>query len=429
MEKANGFKQMMGDKDLRKSFFSIGFSNVACIYYCLIFAVLGYVYQAFPGQEKLANLMVTIPGILACIGGYFSSALLRKASAKSVMILSYALTIAGGLASFFFGGKSLLVAVISVSLAGFAAGTIPPAKATAWARVATPFMKDKMTWLNLFYTFGWMFLNTFGSVMAARTGHWNMAFASTFFLIPILLIIIFLFPGKNTIQRVRERYDLDAMDAAAIDSNKEAAKDYMPKSVIGLVVITLVVCLFYMALNLNASSYIINELGIGTSVTVALGTNIHMILAVFLNLVLFAIFRKLKGGGSTVGLLCMAAGMLIAAFMPSIAGYLIGFTVTGIGMDIHNGGLYTVCAMAPKGKSVGTANGLINGTIYLGEAICVYIAPLVAGILFHSDLPSAAIKTGGIMCAILAFVILPFYRAAYKDAFAKDDAAAREAKG
>lgn len=96
----------------------------------------------------------------------------------------------------------------------------------------------------------------------------------------------------------------------------------------------------------------------------------------------------------------------------------------------ENNGIKFFAGMFYMALGLNASNYIINelgaGTSALvgnvtGEALCAYVAPFAGKLLFHSELPSAAFRAGGIFCILFGIISYPFFKKAYEAAFPKKD--------
>lgn len=355
--------------------------------------------------------MVTLPGIAAMIGGFASAGLIQRMSSKSLVVGSIIMTIVGGFLIRFTGIRSLPVCIAGSALTGFASGVIPSANLAALAEIAPGNLRDKVCgWTCVCSNLGFIVCNTIAGYSAAG-GNWARAFNATFVLLPVLLAAIIWYPsGKRSIPKAEA--DRDAGKRTVIQNGER-----MPKCIIGLIVVKFLSAMFYMSLGLNASSYIINELGTGTSALVGNVTTVNKVVGLLVTMFLFLWLKAFKGASTAAAGIVMGVCTLTVALVPGTVGFVAGYSLLNLGVNAYHAAQGTVVAMTPKGKYVGIASGLFIGATYCGEALCAYVAPWTGKLLFGSDLPSAAIKAGGIFCILFGLISYPFFREAYKKAF------------
>lgn len=417
MEESGGSYMNAEDKNVWRLLMPIFLSEIASIFYCIIFTPLGYILKDFPGQEKTVYLMVTLPGIAAMLGGFVSAGLLHKIGNKLLVVISLSMTVAGGLIIRFVGVRSLYLCIIGSALTGFASGSIPSANFAALARLAPDRLRDRVCgWASVFSSLGFIVCNTIAGYSAAR-GDWARSYNAVFVLIPVLIAAVLWYPSKKKMGNDI----LTSANRRGDGGAPRVVEDDMPGCIIGLIVIKFFAGMFYMALGLNASNYIINELGAGTSALVGNVTTVNKILGLLVTMFLFLWLRAFKGASTLASGIVMGVCTLVVAFVPNTLGFIIGYSLLNIGVNSFHSGQGTVVAMAPKGKYAGIASGLFISATYCGEALCAYVAPFAGKLLFHSELPSAAIRAGGIFCILFGIISYPFFKKAYETAFPKKD--------
>ena len=117
-------------------------------------------------------------------------------------------------------------------------------------------------------------------------------------------------------------------------------------------------------------------------------------------------------------LLLVAAELVVIALFreldPVVIGILVG--IGSLGGSVHSS-MATLCTLATKGKAVETVSSLFTGATFVGEFLCGYVPPIVAGLVLGEATPSNNLLVSGIACAIFAIITIPVCNAAYKLAF------------
>ncbi|MFB3162309.1 MFS transporter [Neobacillus sp. 179-J 1A1 HS] len=406
----------MKNKDFWVKLIPILLSSFTAWFYVMTYTPLAYMYNDFPGQENVVVLIAVLPGIIAMIGGFAVGGLVHVMSKKTVVVGSIVLSIVGGLIVRYTGDHSLTLAIIGSSLTGFAAGSIPAVNYAIMAEIAPKNMRDKVCgWSDAICTAG-ILVSTFLAGFLAADGNWTRAFDVYYILVPVLVLVFIFYPNTKSVPSETLEKAKATPDVENVKMNTENS---FPKILIGLVVIKFLSALFYMAMAFNVSPYIINELKMGSSALVGTATTFATIMTIIGSSLVFVWMRIFKGASTLVAALIIGVFSLFVVMFPTVPGIIISWMLLSVGMNSHHSSYGSVLAMAPKGRAVGIATGLFFGATFVGEALCAYVTPWMANLIFGTSLPSTNIKTGGILCIVIAFISYPFFKKTYKLAFPK----------
>lgn len=395
--------------NLMKKMIPIFAASFISWFYTMIYAPLGYMYNSFPGMESKVMLIAVLPGIVAMVGGFSAGILMHLIGRKPLIIVSMVLMIVGGLLVRFVGDSSINLVILGSGLTGFGAGAIPATNLSALAAIAPENMRDKVCgWCDSVGLAG-MFIVSIVVGFLAADGNWTRSFNVYFFVILVLILAIIWYPND----RVEK-------EEAAAEPEEESK---LPASVICLSVLKFFSALFYMGIGLFVSDYVLNEVQIGTSAAVGSMQSVVSLLGMFASMFVFVFLKHLKGLEGTVMLIITGIGVYLAGVSATIPLIAVAWALQSIGTNGAHSGYTTLCAMAPKGKAAGTASGLLMGAGFLGEALAGYVLPFIAGIVFGEASPSNCMKIGGVGCIVCAIILIPFFRAAYKLAFAEKETA------
>lgn len=173
-----------------------------------------------------------------------------------------------------------------------------------------------------------------------------------------------------------------------------------------------------MAMSLNMSDLIINERALGDSIAIgSISTISSLVLALFA-MVVFAMLKRFKGFTPCVQFAVIGVATLVVACVGSLDLMMIGVMscVLSVGMSSHST-LATLITLESKGDAVGTATSLYTGATFVGEFLCGYVPPILAGIIFGTASPTNNMLVVGVALLILAVVSIPIGKGAYKLAF------------
>ncbi|MEI3281832.1 MAG: hypothetical protein V8R61_03580 [Enterocloster sp.] len=123
-------------------------SFVAWIY-CIAIAVLGLIYQFYPGQDNMSILIGTLPTVVTMITAFSGPFLMKKLTRKGAVIISLAISLVCGLTILWMDMSLIGVILCSCLCSENAAGLIPAANASIVTIVAPTSIKDKVIgWHN-----------------------------------------------------------------------------------------------------------------------------------------------------------------------------------------------------------------------------------------------------------------------------------------
>ena len=401
----------MNNFKLWKRMIPIFLTSFIAWFYCMTFVPLGYIYNTFPGKDAQVMLIATLPGIIAMIGGFSVGVLMNLFSKKTLVNLSMIIMIIGGLMIRFLGSQNIIIAIVGSGLTGFGAGSVPAVNYASLAEISPENIKDKVCgWSDSLCAAGIMVSSLIGGFLSA-SGDWERAYSIYYMVIPILVLSVIWYPNEKTENKAIENSD---------EPKSHTEESILPKSIIATIVIKFFSALFYMAISLFASALIINELQIGTSALVGTAATFSSLVSIASAALVFLWLKFFKGYSTLIAQLVMGVSMLIASYSLSIPGIVAGWIIFSVGVNSNHCSYGTVVAMAPKGKAVGIASGLFVGATFLGEALCGYATPWMANLIFGSSLPSACIKTAGILTIIFGIISVLFFKKSYNIAFSRE---------
>lgn len=227
--------------------------------YCVAPAVLGLIYQAYPGQDSVSVLIATLPTVVTMIVAFLSTVIFRFVPRKWMAITSMVIALICGAVILIFP-LPLMGVIVCSALLGIPAGIIPAACATTVTIIAPPALKGKVVgWHNALMMLG-MTVFTLLAGLFGDTGNFRDGYKSIFFLIPIIILAILFYPNVDR--------DLSGMAQAAMEQTAAAntantGKEKIPWYCIAFVLTYLIGCIFWNAWFLNYSDYVINEAQIG----------------------------------------------------------------------------------------------------------------------------------------------------------------------
>lgn len=192
--------------------------------YCVAIAVLGLIYQAYPGQDKVSVLIGTLPTVVTLVTALAGPVIMKALTRKWSVVISIAISIVCGLAILLV--KMPLIGVIVCSAAlGIPAGLIPAANSSIVTIIAPPALKDKVIgWHNAIMMLGMSAFTLLAGIFA-KTGDFRDGYKSIFVLIPVIIIAILLYPNVDKDKSVVENEAAQSAEGSAINTKKEKCLD------------------------------------------------------------------------------------------------------------------------------------------------------------------------------------------------------------
>ena len=237
-------------------------SSFAAWIYCIATVVLGLIYQAYPGQENVANVAIlisTLPTIVMMLAAFASSVILRVCNRKLVVVVSMAISIVAG-ALILLVEMPLIGVIICSSLLGIPGGTIASANPTVLAIVAPLNLRDKVLgWHNSLMMLGMATFQLLGGIFG-ETGRFQDGYKTVLILIPILVLVILFYPNVD-----KDRSLAQAAGGAQETETVPARDGKFPMVAVGMLLLYLFGAIFWNAWFMNYSDYIVNEAQLGTT--------------------------------------------------------------------------------------------------------------------------------------------------------------------
>lgn len=399
-------------KSLLAKFVGIYLTSFIAWFHCIVYIPLGYMYNTYPNMEALVMLIATIPGIMAMVGGVLAGKVMHTMGKKQLVIVSMLLMLAGSMGLVVFGMKGIGLAVVLSALTGFAGGAIPAVNYTVLSEIAPEKFRDKVAgWSDAFCLFGLMIASFLCGVFSAD-GIWTRAYTIYFAVIPVLFVALFMYPSDKKI--------VSAVSPETTEE-KESTEDFLPKSIIALLIIKVLAGCFYAGFGVFYSDYIINDMQMGTSTLVGTVGTVMQLVNTIGAAIVFIVLQRIKGFTSFIAQMFIGIFMIVLVTMkPSVPGLFICMILIYIGVAVGHSGFSTLMSMVPKGKYVGTVAGLFMAATFIGESLCGYIAPFMAKIFLGTGGATNSMKICGIFSIVVGVISLPFFIKAYKLGFKKE---------
>lgn len=383
--------------------------------YCVAPAVLGLIYQAYPGQDSISVLIATLPTVVTMIVAFLSTVIFRFVPRKWMAITSMVIALICGAVILIFP-LPLMGVIICSALLGIPAGIIPAACATTVTIIAPPALKDKVVgWHNALMMLG-MTVFTLLAGLFGDTGNFRDGYKSIFFLIPIIILAILFYPNVDR--------DLSGMAQAAMEQTAAAntantGKEKIPWYCIAFVLTYLIGCIFWNAWFLNYSDYVINEAQIGGAAVSGMIGSLSSLGGTLAGFFVAWWIKDTKVFSMPLAFVLCGVTMLLPGMTHSTLGcYVGGFLCQMFNLFIVSG-LSTYAALATDGKKYATTIlALISVAEGAGVFLCGYLVPPLGNLLgggAGANLTAASVVMIllGVACF---FVMKPAHKAVYEQA-------------
>lgn len=396
-------------------------ANLAAVYivsfvawvYCVAIAVLGLIYQAYPGQDKVSVLIGTLPTIVTLITALAGPFIMKALTRKWSVIISIAISIVCGLAILLI--KMPLIGVIVCSAAlGIPAGLIPAANSSIVTIIAPLSLKDKVIgWHNAIMMLGMSAFTLLAGIFA-KTGDFRDGYKSVFVLIPVIIIAILLYPNVDKDNIAVENEAAHNAQGAALNKTKEK----MPGYVLVFIVLYLVGAIFWNAWFVNYSDYIINEAAIGDASVAGLVGSLSSFAGCIAGFFVALWIKATKQWSMPLAFILTGVTMLLPSLTQSAMGCYVGGFLCQLFNLFLVSGLTTYTGLATDGKSYATtALCLITVAEGAGVFLCGYILPAMSS-LFGGGAGMNLIVASVLMIIIgiaTFFFIKPVHQKVYTD--------------
>lgn len=346
--------------------------------YCVAPAVLGLIYQAYPGQDSVSVLIATLPTVVTMIVAFLSTVIFRFVPRKWMAITSMVIALICGAVILIFP-LPLMGVIVCSALLGMTVFTL--------------------------------LAGLFGD-----TGNFRDGYKSIFFLIPIIILAILFYPNVDR--------DLSGMAQAAMEQTAAAntantGKEKIPWYCIAFVLTYLIGCIFWNAWFLNYSDYVINEAQIGGAAVSGMIGSLSSLGGTLAGFFVAWWIKGTKAFSMPLAFVLCGVTMLLPGMTHSTLGcYVGGFLCQMFNLFIVSG-LSTYAALATDGKKYATTIlALISVAEGAGVFLCGYLVPPLGNLLgggAGANLTAASVVMIllGVACF---FVMKPAHKAVYEQA-------------
>lgn len=375
-------------------------SFVAWIY-CIAIAVLGLIYQAYPGQDNMSILIGTLPTVVTMITAFLGPFLMKKLTRKGAVIISLAISLVCGL-TILWMDMSLIGVILCSSLLGIAAGLIPAANASIVTIVAPTSIKDKVIgWHNAIMMLGMSAFTLLAGIFA-KNGDFRQGYKVIFILIPVLIITVFLYPNVD-------KNDLTETTSVRKKNKNAHNGEKMPGYVLIFFILYLVGAVFWNAWFVNYSDYIINEAAIGDASVAGMVGSLSSLAGCIAGFFVSYWIKGTKYLSMPLAFILTGATMLLPGLTQNVVGcYAGGFFCQLFNLFLVSG-LTTYTGLATDGKPYATlALSLITIGEGAGVFLCGYILPAMAKLLGSGS--GANLTVGSIALIIIGIITIFFMK-------------------
>lgn len=383
--------------------------------YCIAVAVLGLIYNAYPGQDNVSVLIATLPTVFTMIAAFAATVLFRIMPRKWLTIASMAVALIAGIAILLVD-MPIWGVVICSAILGIPAGIIPGANASVLPMIAPEKLKDKVAGIHTGLMMLGMAAFTFLAGITAGDD-FRSAYKVIFVLLAAIVLSVFFYPDVDRDMKMGliKNPEAEAVNTGNSDSK---AKLKMPAVTIIAPLVYFVGAIFWNAWYMNYSDLVINDLNIGGA---ALAGTIGSLGSVAGCLAGFFVAFWIKGTKSwSMPLAFIITGVcfIIPVLIPNIGGcYIAGFANQFFNIFIVSG-LTTYGSLGTEGTRYATiCMPLISVAEGGGVFLCGYLLP-VFGNLFgggaRANLQAACIIMV-IFGIITVFLMRPIHKQVYGD--------------
>lgn len=393
-------------------------SFVAWIY-CIAVAVLGLIYNAYPGQDKIAVLIATLPTVFTMVSAFAATVLFRVISRKWLTIASMAVALVAG-AAILLVDLPIWGVVICSAVLGIPAGIIPGANSSVLPIIAPKSLKDKVAgWHTGLMMLGMAAFTFLAGTLATES--FQGAYKAIFVLVPIIVLSIFFYPDV----------DKDIKNGLASENETVEAENLNSKADSKMPVITwlaplmyFVGAIFWNAWYMNYSDLVINDLQIGGAALAGTIGSLGSVAGCLAGFVVAPWIKATKSWSMPLAFILTGVCFIIPVIMPNTAGcYIAGFANQFFNLFIVSG-LTTYGSLGTNGSKYATiCMPLISVAEGGGVFLCGYVLPAL-GNIFGGGARANLMVACGIM-VVIGLVSVLVMRPVHKDIYGEEKKVAK----
>jgi MFS family permease len=325
-----------------------------------------------------------------------------------LMIVQFALFLFVGYTKAYTSG-GFWILIVAVLIGGIAQGIVATTSASTFGDFLGP--EKSPQWISIAQALGnggAMLANILAGYLAVGNGgeDWPKVYWIGALLIPVLVIFVFLLPGKSTAEDERSKWL--AADGLAGPGGPGGDVDIpVPwKRVIPVGALTALACIFYVGMMFNISVYIVDAYKLGTSVQVGYVNTVLTLVGLVVGLT-YAVWSKIFKHHmvkwtytiQATGILCLwlIHGNLIGAFLCAV--------LMGFGFAIQMPWVFGFLMALAPGKNAPKAMAAVN----IGASVGLVAAPFINNPIATAISGGAMYGTPEHMFALLGYCTIGFF--------------------
>lgn len=362
---------------------------VALTYMALspVLASIGAEFQEV--SETLVQMIITLPSFLFIVFSPLSGFLMGYVKKKYIALFGLFCYLIGGLFPFFFN-SSIWELLAGSGIIGIGTGLLMP---LINGFIVQYFERDEqagLMGLNATCTALGALAFIFMGGQLAKFG-WKYSYLAFILVVPIILIVLFCLPDGEP-QKLEIQED---------SKTKSKGQFEMNPYIFGLFIIGFIYFVTQNAYNTNSSAYVAEAAGAGTAMA-SVVTMANTIGGIVGGAMFRGINMKLKNQIETVTLAIVAAGFLLAYFVPTLPTIIIGSLMVGYGYALFNAGGTYLLAQNTRPDTNAFTVSVYLAFINIGAAISPVVVNVCAG-LFGNGSASKFIFAGVVIAAVAAY--------------------------
>lgn len=383
--------------------------------YCIAVAVLGLIYNAYPGQDNISVLIATLPTVFTMIAAFAATVLFRIMPRKWLTIASMAVALVAGIAILAMD-MPIWGVVICSAILGIPAGIIPGANASVLPMIAPEKLKDKVAGIHTGLMMLGMAAFTFLAGVSAGD-NFRSAYKVIFVLIVAIALSIFFYPDVDRDMKMGLIKNPEAeMNIVTSGSSDHRAKLKMPPVTIIAPLVYFVGAVFWNAWYMNYSDLVINDLNIGGAALAGTIGSLGSVAGCIAGFFVAFWIKATKSWSMPLAFIITGICFMVPVMIPNTGGcYIAGFANQFFNIFIVSG-LTTYGSLGTEGTRYATiCMPLISVAEGGGVFLCGYLLP-VFGNIFGGG-PRANLQAACIIMVILGIITVFLMRPIHKQVY------------
>lgn len=382
--------------------------------YCIAVAVLGLIYNAYPGQDSISVLIATLPTVFTMVTAFAATVLFRVISRKWLTIASMVVALAAGMAILLVD-MPIWGVVICSAILGIPAGIIPGANASVLPIIAPKSLKDKVAgWHTGLMMLGMAAFTFLAGFFAGDS--FRGAYATIFVLVPAIVLAVFFYPDVD--KDMKKGLITESVPEERLENEPDVKKTgKMPPVTILAPLMYFIGCIFWNAWYMNYSDLIINDLGIGGASLAGTIGSLGSVGGCIAGFVVAYWIKATKSWSMPLAFIITGICFVIPVIMPNTAGcYIAGFANQFFNLFIVSG-LTTYGALGTEGSKYATiCMPLISVAEGGGVFVCGYLLPVIGNALFGGG-ARANLLAACIILVVIGILSIFIMRPIHKDIY------------